>query len=187
MDYSIYLRPINIDDANVSYQWRNNPLVWQFTKFKPTNYITRAIETAWLAKVLKIKNDFRFAICLKENNQYLGNIQLINVKHKSACLHLFIGDPLLWGKGIGKEATGLLLEYGFKTLGLRCIMLEVHKDNLSAQRIYQKTGFQAFNKRGDFIGMTITRKHYDERQMVIQGNEENHNGQVLMSPAYRQM
>lgn len=162
MNHSVYLRPLCIDDAKVSYQWRNNPLIWQFTKFKPSNYVTETIESAWLANALKVKSDHRFAICLKDDGKYLGNIQLTNVKHKSATLHLFIGDPLFWGRGIGKEATALLLEYGFDKLGLRCVMLEVHQQNFSAQSVYEKSGFQAFNTKDQFIMMCITRKRYEK-------------------------
>jgi RimJ/RimL family protein N-acetyltransferase len=185
MNYDIYLRPLNIEDARTSYKWRNNPLIWEYTPFKPTEYITEAIETEWLKKALNVKSDYRFAICLKKGGKYLGNVQLINVKHRSACFHIFIGEPVFWGKGIGKEATFLVLDYGFNELGLRCIMLDVHKEHQSARRVYEKAGFQTFNKKGDFVGMAITKKHYDELKELTNYSEKNNDRNILEKPIFR--
>jgi diamine N-acetyltransferase len=160
MNYSVYLRPLKLEDAKTSYQWRNNPLIWKFTQFKPDRPVNIALETSWLKKVLKNKTEYRFAICLLENGQYIGNIQLINVKNNSGCFHVFIGDPTFWGKGIGKEATALILNYGFTKLALDFITLEVHKDNLFANAVYQRMGFEKINENGNFIEMALEKNYF---------------------------
>jgi RimJ/RimL family protein N-acetyltransferase len=160
MNYSVYLRPLEITDAKTSYKWRNNPVLWKYTEFKPNKNISIAIETAWLKKVLKCKNAFRFAICLLDSGKYLGNIQLVNIDDKIGYFHVFIGETSFWGKGIAKEATQLMLNYGFSKLGLTAIKLKVHQNNSVAKAIYQKMGFQEINKEGDFLVMSLQRNFF---------------------------
>jgi RimJ/RimL family protein N-acetyltransferase len=160
MNYSVYLRPLKITDAKTSYKWRNNPLIWKFTEFKPNKKIDIATEMDWIKKVLKCKNEHRFAICLLETGQYLGNIQLINIADKAGYFHVFIGETSFWGKGIAKEATQLLLNYGFKKLGLDFINLKVHQDNNIAKSIYQKMGFHSIGIDADFMVMTLEKNHF---------------------------
>lgn len=160
MNYSVYLRPLSVPDAATSYKWRNNPIIWKFTEYKPDKKIDFATESDWIKKSLKVKNDYRFAICLLETGQYIGNIQLINIADKAGDYHIFIGDTFYWGKGIAKEATQLILNYGFIKLGLDFINLKVHQDNTIAKAIYQKMGFNSIGSQGDFILMTLEKNHF---------------------------
>ncbi|TKB97613.1 GNAT family N-acetyltransferase [Pedobacter cryophilus] len=166
MNYSIYLRPLNLEDAETSYRWRNNPEIWNFTEFKPNKHITVEIETEWLYRILQNKDEYRFAICLKETGQYLGNVQLLNVNNKTACFHIFIGETSFWGKGIGNKATALLLEHGFNNLKLDFITLRVHKDNSFALSVYKKMGFQIIDKNGDFMEMALAKDYYYRLQKL---------------------
>jgi RimJ/RimL family protein N-acetyltransferase len=160
MNYSVYLRPLEMADAKTSYRWRNNPLIWEFTEFQPNKNITIAIESAWIKKVLKSKDAYRFAICLLENGKYLGNIQLVNIKDRIGYFHVFIGETSFWGKGIAKEATQLILNYGFSKLKLDFIKLKVHEMNSVAKAIYLKMGFQEMGKERNFIEMSLHRNYF---------------------------
>lgn len=170
MTYSVYLRSLKLVDAKTSYLWRNNPLIWQFTRFKPVKPISESMETEWLKKALSNTKEYRFAICLKSNSQYLGNVHLIDVRSKSAEFHLFIGEPSFWGKGIGRQATALILNYGFTYLGLDSIRLDVHKDNYPAIALYKKLGFFVNSVENDFIQMHIHRVDKPEFQKIITQN-----------------
>jgi len=55
------------------------------------------------------------------------------------------------GKGLGTEAIQLFLRYGFETLGLHRVWLEVYGFNPRAERVYAKSGFVLEGvKREDF-------------------------------------
>ncbi|WP_291401640.1 GNAT family protein [Daejeonella sp.] len=155
MNYSIYLRELYLSDAKISFNWRNNPIIWKYTGFKPDKIITEKIELEWLRNALKKPNDHRFAICLKKNSQYIGNVQLTNVQSNTAEFHLFIGDPSFWGMGIGKQATSLMLNFGFTYLELHSINLEVHKENYAAKALYKKIGFSENGMNNDFLKMIL--------------------------------
>lgn len=160
MKSAVYLRPLNPADAIVSFKWRNNPLIWKYTHFRPSEYVTKTIESKWLEKVLNNENEYRFAICLKKNGKYVGNVQIIDIKDKTGEFHIFIGETSYWGKGIGQEATALMLDYGFTKLGLEIILLQVHKENQIAKSIYNKMGFHACNDKDDFVEMVINKNDF---------------------------
>ena len=104
---------------------------------------------------MNLANEKRFAICIKNTDEYVGNIQLLDIDNETAEFHLFIGEKKYWGKGIGYKASLTLLRYAFYNLNLKNIFLEVHSDNLAAYSIYKKVGFQAVSQQSDFIKMVI--------------------------------
>ena len=59
----------------------------------------------------------------------------------NAELGIAIGNKDYWGRGYGREALGLLVDYGFRMLNLRRIYLRVHGRNERAIRAYRACGF----------------------------------------------
>ncbi|MCX2574312.1 GNAT family N-acetyltransferase [Pedobacter sandarakinus] len=155
MNTEIYLRPLVLADAATSFKWRNDPEVWSYTKFVLQSEITHQIEREWLSKKMKLPNERRFAICLKQDDAYIGNIQLLNITAESADFHLFIGEKIHWGKGYGYQASTMLIQYAFSTLHLKNIALEVHADHAAAYSIYKKAGFKRISETDGFIKMAI--------------------------------
>jgi len=145
----IYIRPLKIEDAEISYKWRNNPAVWELTGSKPDKYISLDMELAWMKGVLSRKSERRFAICIANNHKYVGNVQLTNIQGRSAEFHIFIGLPEYWGRGIGSAATRQLLKYAFSILTLDAVYLWVNKKNDRAIQIYEKNGFVKREEKDD--------------------------------------
>ncbi len=162
MIISVYIRPLVLEDAKVSYLWRNDPSVWTYTGFKANVVITEEMETEWLRNNLNKPDQCRFAICVKELNTYVGNVQLLDFHDNSAELHLFIGNKLYWGKGIGFQATVQMLRYGFFERKLDVIYLKVHPANIAAISIYEKAGFEITGKDDGRITMNISKEHFAE-------------------------
>lgn len=160
MTISVYIRPLELADARISYKWRNDRQIWIYTSFKSSDYITEEIETEWLREKLAQPDEKRFAICVKGLDTYIGNIQLLKIDNGRAELHLFIGNRLYWGKGVGYQATSLIIQYGFETLGLDYIYLDVHPANIPALALYEKAGFEIARKNEGFIGMELSRERY---------------------------
>ena len=59
----------------------------------------------------------------------------------SALYHITIGEQDAWGYGYGTEATQLMVDHAFGTLGLHRIALFVFEFNERAIRAYQRCGF----------------------------------------------
>ncbi|WEK21295.1 MAG: GNAT family N-acetyltransferase [Candidatus Pedobacter colombiensis] len=157
MNESVYLRPLSLEDAKTSYQWRKDPDIWVYTEFKPSADFTLEQETEWLRTKLNKENDSRFAICLHGTDQYIGNVQLIDLKDSKGEFHLFIGEKQLWGRGIGKSATKLILKFGFSEKKLESVFLFAHEDNTPALSIYEKLGFVTVSKHNNQLKMVLTK------------------------------
>jgi RimJ/RimL family protein N-acetyltransferase len=61
--------------------------------------------------------------------------------NESANFRILIG-PAGQNRGLGTEATRLIIGYAFEYLGLHRITLEVYAFNPRARRVYEKVGFQ---------------------------------------------
>ena len=72
-----------------------------------------------------------------------GTIGLLNIdkRNSKAEYYIAMGEVLLKGKGISTKASKLILEFGFKNLGLNRIYLFTEIDNIPAQRLFEKVGF----------------------------------------------
>jgi RimJ/RimL family protein N-acetyltransferase len=137
----IYIRPLQHDDAKASYKWRNDRRIWKHTGSRPDQKITLAMERDWIKGILTKKSEKRFAICISSTHEYVGNVQLTNIKNGQAEFHIFIGEPAYWGIGLGEQATTIVLKLAFDKLNLKRIYLFVSKGNISAIKLYKKTGF----------------------------------------------
>ncbi|MCA0382636.1 MAG: GNAT family N-acetyltransferase [Bacteroidetes bacterium] len=137
----IYLRDLTIADAKTSWPWRNDADVWQYTGSRPDRAITEAIETAWLEEALQRPNERRYAICLTDTHEYIGNVQLTHITARGAQVHLFIGVKQYWGSGYGRQAIAALLQLIDHLPESEVLYLQVHPDNTAAIRLYQHAGF----------------------------------------------
>lgn len=166
----VYIRPLEIKDALVSYSWRNNPRIWRLTGSRPTQYITPEIESEWLEKVLNRPDERRFAICLCSDDRYIGNIYLTNIKQGRGMVHVFIGDMEYWGGGRAHSATLQLVKYAFEELHLDAVYCEINQRNLASVSLSKSTGFRQvreyYNEMYDanFIEAVITKEMFIEER-----------------------
>ncbi len=59
----------------------------------------------------------------------------------SALFHITIGEKDAWGHGYGTEATRLMVDHAFGSLGLHRVALSVFAFNERAIRSYRRVGF----------------------------------------------
>jgi RimJ/RimL family protein N-acetyltransferase len=88
------------------------------------------------------RNDRQTFGIFDENDDYIGTIELYDIRHTGATLGIIIGERSHWSRGYGPEAMTALLDYGFRELGLDRIRLTVYADNPRALAAYLKVGFQ---------------------------------------------
>jgi len=139
--YEIYLRPLQLDDAKISYKWRNNPEIWKNTGSAPDREITEEMEMAWMRKVLADSSTKRFAICLKANDRYIGNAYLSDIVNGTAEEQIFIGETELWGNGIGTRARAILYDVASAQFGIRRIVTNIRIRNIASLKSVSKLGF----------------------------------------------
>lgn len=71
----------------------------------------------------------------------IGGLRDVDPFGRTAELGITIGDKAYWGRGFGREAVALLVDYGFRMLNLRRVFLRVHGRNERAIRAYRACGF----------------------------------------------
>lgn len=150
-NYDVYLRPLRAEDAKTSWRWRNDPRIWEKTVSRPNCHVTEEMERAWLRKVLADKTSRRYAIVQKEGDRYIGNIYLTDIRNGQADEGLFIGEPDLWGKGIGTHARALLMQIAKEDLGLKTVKSRIRAENVASLRSNLKLGFREVARDAEFV------------------------------------
>ena len=140
----VFLRPLERTDLNERYlSWLNDPEVTRYTEVG-TFPSTMADLENYYRDVVGAKNNVMLAVVDKKSGQHVGNAKLgpIQWVHRSAIFSILIGEKDLWGKGVGMEATRLMIEYGFNRLNLHRIDLGVFAEHEAAVKCYEKVGFK---------------------------------------------
>jgi RimJ/RimL family protein N-acetyltransferase len=87
----------------------------------------------------------------------------------SVMFHITIGERDAWGRGLGTEATQLMLGHAFERLGLHRVGLSVFSYNLRAIRSYEKAGFRIEGRLREAI--LRDGRYWDEIQMGVLAEE----------------
>ncbi len=166
-----YLSPINIEDYDQYYRWLNDSETTIYLSIFH-EIIARHHEKELLEKLIRTENgNYMMAIVEKETNKLLGNCGLLNVDliNRNAEFGIFIGDKKYRGKGIGEEATRLILDFGFNALNLHHIWLRVFTFNKNAIGLYKKIGFKVIGTKRE--SRIIGTQKIDELLMDILPHE----------------
>lgn len=152
-----YLSPIDLDDAPKYAAWLNDPEVTAGLTLASA-VVSLAGEREALARLAK---DHNYAIVDAASDGLVGNVGLMDVDHlhRTAEIGIFIGDKRFWGKGYGREAMALLIDYAYARLNLNNIMLRVYAYNERALRSYEALGFTKVGALREAV--TVDRKAHD--------------------------
>ena len=156
----IYLSPLNANDVELYVKWLNDPEV--AVTLGAYGFVCDLMtEKKYIEERKTDGSGVDFAIVLNENDRLIGNISLMDIDHncRSALMGMFIGEEDYRGKGYGSEAIRLLLGYGFDTLNLHNVMLNVYACNTRGIACYAKSGFKEFGRRREAV--FLRGKYYD--------------------------
>ena len=125
-------------------RWRNDPeirdniLGYRFP-------ITEAMEAEWIDAVLKDRSRTRIVLAIEDkiDSALVGFVYLNNIDWfaRSAEFGILIGERSRHGKGLAREALGLVVGYAFETLNLHKLYLRVVAFNKRALALYRAFGF----------------------------------------------
>jgi RimJ/RimL family protein N-acetyltransferase len=96
-----------------------------------------------------------FAIHERKSRRLIGTTALTDQTRSrdgiSALFRIVIGEKDVWGRGYGTEATRLVAEEAFESMGLSEIRLEVFNHNQRAIAAYSKVGFQVSGEHVEWV------------------------------------
>ncbi|SDN47791.1 aminoglycoside 6'-N-acetyltransferase [Psychrobacillus sp. OK028] len=145
----VSIRAMSESDYPYMEKWLNDDLVIEY-------YGPRLTLEQVVAKYgPRIKGDHYVKPCIVEyKNKRIGYMQYYRTPKEQLKLYSypaeesiygidqFIGEPGLWGKGLGTKMINALLEYLSSKLGVSKVVLDVDSTNLQAIKCYEKCGFQ---------------------------------------------
>ncbi|WP_406445264.1 GNAT family N-acetyltransferase [Streptomyces sp. NBC_01613] len=135
------LRPFTAADADVIWEIIQDPEVVRFT-FEPSTELTlQRLRSLYGARATS-PDRLDLAVTDPVTGELLGEV-VLNAWDPTArsCNFRTLIGPRGRDRGIGTEATRLIVGYGFEQLGLHRIGLDVYGDNIRARRVYEKVGF----------------------------------------------
>lgn len=137
----VTLRAISPEDYPHLTRFKNNVEFELAGGGRPPRPATLSSVAATMEGYLQDKSIVSFGI--EADEHLIGDCALFNREWVDATaeLGIGIGDPAYWGRGYGREAIGLLLDYGFRLENIRRIWLEANATNERAIRCYRAVGF----------------------------------------------
>jgi RimJ/RimL family protein N-acetyltransferase len=108
---------------------------------------TKVFDDAMLRTWMSTRQDHDdradFAVVALDTGRVLGEVVLNDLETDDESCNFRIGlvGPEVYGRGYGTEATSLVLDYAFDTVGLHRVELSVYSFNPRGQRAYEKAGF----------------------------------------------
>lgn len=151
---SIYLRALEPEDLEFIYLIENDESIWEvsntqtpYSKFLIRQYLENAHQDIYEAKQL------RLAICENDSKKAIGLIDLFDFdpKNKRAGVGIIIQNEANRGKGFGKEALGLLIDYAFVHLQLHQLFANIGVENEASSMLFSTFGFEKIGVKKEWI------------------------------------
>lgn len=148
----VFLDTIKKEDMPSLYKWfLNIEFLSTYDYVLPIPMLKEKVDKM-ISDYKEENNSIVFAIRTTEGNIIgIAGYDDIIKDNMVATLFIGIGDENYLGKGFGKEAMLELLNYGFNTLNLYRIQLNVISFNTPAIKLYEKVGFQKEGTMKEFV------------------------------------
>ena len=123
-------------------RWYADPEIARLARYQEAPMRPDEIERFFAARVVG-PDALAMAIHERATDRLIGTCAFsqLDGDNGSALYHITIGEKDAWGHGYGTEATRLMLDHAFGTLGLHRIALYVFEFNERAIRAYRRCGF----------------------------------------------
>jgi diamine N-acetyltransferase len=136
---NVTLAPLEMEDIPLIVDWKNDrKLTHMMNSYIP---ITLMQEEALYSLEQEDYKTCRFLIEAEEDAAGYCGLAAIDRVSRRAELFIAIAEPDMQGKGYGKEALDLLIEFAFNDHNLNRLYLTCFTDNETAINLYKKSNF----------------------------------------------
>ena len=138
----VTLRPHVPQNVAAFRRWYADPEIARLARYQQTPMRPEEIERFFAARVVG-PDALAMAVHERATGRLIGTCAFsqLDGDNGSALYHITIGESDAWGHGYGTEATQLMIDHAFGTLGLHRIALYVFEFNERAIRAYRRVGF----------------------------------------------
>lgn len=139
----LYIREYKKSDLDAYVHVVRQPEIYATTYGIPREYsrMMGRINLKFIKRNRIMGTALEYAVLLRENNRYIGNVGLINISHdhNRADISYFI-DKDYMNKGYATEAAAVMLNFGFEGLGYHKISGVCMSANTASRRVMEKLG-----------------------------------------------
>lgn len=137
----VRLRPFEERDLAAAWQMLNDPEGRRLTGTHAT--FSRAAAERWYRTRGQTTDRLDLAIATRDDDRMVGEAVLheLDVDNHSCGFRISLVGPSVFGRGLGSEATRLMVDHAFE-VGIHRASLQVLAFNTRAQHVYEKAGFQ---------------------------------------------
>jgi RimJ/RimL family protein N-acetyltransferase len=138
----VYLRSLEPSDAEVIHRWFEDTRISTLMGDPPMSLAARRARYEDAVKG-DGRDVFRFVICRLDDDRPVGRIDVFEIDRQngSCAFGITIGDPDLWGQGLGTDAVNAIVDFAFGQLRMERVWLDTDDSNARAQAVYRKAGF----------------------------------------------
>src|SRR5881396_2175794 len=125
------------ENVSAFQRWYSDPEVARLARYQDGPMRADEIDRFFQLRALGHES-LTMAIHQRTTGRLIGSCAFSQVdgENGSAMFHITIGEKDSWGRGFGTEATRLMLDHAFGTLGLHRVALTVFEFNERAIRAY---------------------------------------------------
>ena len=138
------IRETEFRDYEYFAVWEKDPVVTKYLSFDEERTYEDVVTEGLYNKFNKERIDL--TIVARQSGEPVGRIYISRIDRHSDSLDItkfYIGDPKLWGKGIGREIMNEVLEYCFTFLHMERVTLDYYTGNKRASTLYESLGFKS--------------------------------------------
>ncbi|CAN5859251.1 GNAT family protein [soil metagenome] len=171
----VVLRHHRPEDLQAVKRWYTDPEIGRLTRYQARPMTESEIERFFHARLLA-PDALAYGIHDRAAGRLVGftTFSALDPDNGSLLYHITIGERDAWGRGLGTEATELMLAHAFDRLRLHRVGLTVFAFNERAIRAYEKAGFrlegrlrEALQREGRFwdeLQMSVLREEWLSRR-----------------------
>ena len=147
-------------------RWYQDAEVARLTRYQDGPMRPEEIERFFLMRAIG-PDALAMGIHLRDGNRLVGSCAFsqLDGDNGSALVHITIGEHAAGGHGYGGEATSLMVDHAFGSLGLHRVALSVFAFNERAIRAYTRVGFTVEGRSREAIWRDG--KWWDEIHMSV--------------------
>jgi RimJ/RimL family protein N-acetyltransferase len=137
----VVLRDVQRADMENKVRWFNDPQVNKTLLLEDKLDLQRTLK--WFDEHARDDSRKEFIVESKQGESIgITGLLHINRRHGTAECYCIIGEKAYWGKGIGTEVHKLLVDWGFKNLGLNKIWADIRAENIAIIKVIERLGFK---------------------------------------------
>jgi ribosomal-protein-alanine N-acetyltransferase len=162
------LRLVRGSDAEDIFRVLSNPTAMKYygtLPHKDLDYTQRQYIDVMMSR-FKFRDAVSFVVTFKEDDKYIGHVNAMQFDRVFKFAEIaYIIDQEYWGKGIGTEAVGKVVEFLIEKMKIHKIRAAFFAKNVASKRVLEKVGFKQEGYLRDNV--LIDEEFEDEYSMAL--------------------